>query len=200
VAAVVRGFGARAARMVKLDGVSSPPLPLPFPFFVREDRRDGGPMVLVPDERAWQQVVSTLPSFQHPVAVEYIDVQRRGLHPKWRCVVLGERSFPAHFFALPDWVVRFRDETVSTPELREEELRYVTAPDPHHELFVHATRALDLDFAAWDYSYTPAGELVVWEANTQPGSLRWTPVARDRFFQGTVDFLLGNLTASSHPL
>ena len=62
-----------------------------------------------------------------------------------------------------------------------------------------AVRALELDFAAIDYSRKPDGSLVLWEANPHPSLPVWRhqalPVARRlrgrwlRLFDGALRFL-----------
>jgi hypothetical protein len=57
---------------------------------------------------------------------------------------------------------------VITPATRDEELRYIAQPDPHHELLERARQALQLDMVAFDYGYAADGRMIVWEVNPFP--------------------------------
>ncbi len=66
-----------------------------------------------------------------------------------------------------EWITRGENRVI-TPETRDEELRYITQPDPNHDALQRARRALGLDLVAFDYGYTPDGRMIVWEANPFP--------------------------------
>ena len=55
------------------------------------------------------------------------------------------------------------------PSTRQEELTYLEQPEPNHALFQRVRQSLHLDLVAFDYSYDPQGQLVIWEANPYPG-------------------------------
>jgi hypothetical protein len=107
--------------------------------------------------------------FARPVAIEIVDVRdpRDGLHRKYRYVAAGDLGVSHHVQTSEDWITRGENRVI-TPETRDEELAYITQPDPHHELLQRARRALGLDLVAFDYGHTADGRMIVWEANPFP--------------------------------
>lgn len=184
----IASVGIRTAKMVRITDPSffrETACGLEFPLFVRDDWRHGGPI-----HRADSLLeVKRMPlrQFRRPVATEIIDVRdpRDGLYRKYRYVAAGERGFPVSMHPCRSWYAK-GSHTVFNELLRDEELAFITQPDPNHERLQAARRALGLDFIAFDYSYDRAGKLVVWEANPYPhlrfGSIhrqyRWPAVAR----------------------
>jgi hypothetical protein len=138
-----------------------------YPLLVREDwghqaalfRADGpGDLAAIPIER-----------MERPLAVEFVDVRdpRDGLWRKYRYFAAGERGTPLHLHVTAEWLTR-GGHCLYTDETRSEEVAFLTTEDPRHLLFHRALEALELDVAAFDYGVTPAGEVVVWEANPYP--------------------------------
>jgi hypothetical protein len=191
--------GVRTPRMVPITDVSAFRRQPPFdpPFFVREDRRHGGPMLLV---QSLDQVRGLpLEGMEWPVAVEFIDVGGAdGLYRKYRHGLFGDRGVPHHLLVSRNWVVHYRDRVV-TEATKAEELRYVSLDrDPNHEVFLRGRRALGLDSVAFDYAYDQEGALVVFEANPFP--VWWTlqesreleddmSFSRDRLYSELVGYL-----------
>jgi hypothetical protein len=187
-AATIASLGIRTAKMAR---ITEPKVfretrcGLRLPFFVREDWRHCGPVMRVDTESEVGRV--PLNRFRRPVAVEYIDVRspRDGLFRKYRYLAAGDTGFPLSMHPSQHWFVK-GSNTVFSNELREEELWFLTRPDPNAERLQAARRALGLDFVAFDYSYDQSGQLVVWEANPYPTihfgtehrSYRWPAVAR----------------------
>lgn len=140
---------------------------LEFPFFVRDDRRHGSPMLLAhsPEEARGLP----LESFAFPVAVEFINVAhpRDGLFRKYRYFACGDIGVPQHLQISSSWIVR-GEQRIANAQTKSEELEYISEPDPHHGRFQTARRALGLDMAAFDYSYDLEGKVVVWEVNSFP--------------------------------
>jgi hypothetical protein len=142
-------------------------LGLSLPLFIREDWGHSRHVVRVD---AFSEVPRVpWSTFQRPVAIEIVDVRnpRDGLHRKYRYVAAGEVGVSHHVQTSAEWITRGENRVI-TPESREEELHYITQPDPHHEVFQRARRALGLDLVAFDYGYTPDGRMIVWEANPFP--------------------------------
>ena len=110
-----------------------------------------------------------LERFEDPIAAEYIHVQspRDGYFRKYRYLIAGDLGVSVSLQIGKHWEVRGRGRDVTTVT-RREEVSYLSRPDPNYQSFQQARRALGLDVVAFDYSYTPEGEPVVWEVNVLP--------------------------------
>jgi hypothetical protein len=140
---------------------------VPLPLLVREDWGHGGPIVRIDTEA--ELSAFDLRRFQRPVVMELIDsVCDDGIYRKYRYVVAGEAGVRQSMHSSRDWIVRGNDQSVATDEICDEEIAFIEAREPAHKRFVAAREALGLDFVAFDYSYLPDGEIVVWEANPYP--------------------------------
>ena len=51
---------------------------------------------------------------------------------------------------------------------KSDEIAYLNQRDANHDILQRIRQALQLDLVAFDYSYDPAGQLVIWEANPYP--------------------------------
>lgn len=140
---------------------------LPLPCFVREDWGHGRAMLRL--DSAQDAAAVKIRRFRRPVVTELIDLRSPadGLYRKFRYVVAGPFGVPHHLQASRDWITRGPNR-VFLDATKQEELAYIAAPSPHHELFQHACAALQLDFVAFDYSLDATGQPVVWEANPYP--------------------------------
>jgi hypothetical protein len=198
-AAIIRATGLRTPRMVPLADAASlraAAAELGGPFFVREDRRHGGPMILVRDSAELDNV--PLARFEAPVAVEYIDVRGPdGLYRKRRYLAIGERGVPRHLVVTPGWVVHAEDRILTEATIAEE-VAYVSGDDPNHEALQRARRALGLDVVAFDYSIDREGRVVVWEPNPLPvlwarfnerrrAEMAWQLPVMDRVYSALLD-------------
>lgn len=169
--------GIRTPRTVPIDDARrfrDTFLGLELPLIVREDWGHS-------DERAIEtgQVVRCdtpdaiekldLERFLRPVAMEFIETRdpRDGYYRKYRYVAAGDTGVAVHMHVKDHWFVKGANQLYSE-EIRDEDLAYLSAPDPNHAVLQKARRALRLDFVAFDYSYDRAGRLVVWEANPYP--------------------------------
>lgn len=136
------------------------------PLFVREDWGHDYPM-----HRAdTVEEVRALPieTLKRPVATEIVDVRSPdGLYRKYRYVLAGDIGVTHHVHVTDNWVTR-GGERIADEQTKQEELAYLTGPDPHDDRFRTAQRLLGLDFVSFDYGYDHAGEVVVWEANPYP--------------------------------
>ncbi len=102
------------------------------------------------------------------VATEYIDTQSAdGYFRKYRYILFGERGVSRHLIVSDDWEVRPRDR-VLTDETIAEELDFVGSACVLHDILDRARRELEFDIAAFDYSFDPSGEMIVWEVNPYP--------------------------------
>jgi hypothetical protein len=171
----------RGAELMRSAGVAAPNmapildprefertlLGLSLPLFVREDWGHSRNVFRV-DSTA---DVPRIPwaTFRRPVAIEIVDVRnsRDGLHRKYRYIAAGDVGVAHHLQTSAEWITRGENRVI-TPESRDEELHYLTQPDPNHDALQRARRALSLDLVAFDYGYTPEGRMIVWEANPFP--------------------------------
>ena len=139
-------------------------------LLVRENRAHSGstPSYLIRSVTDAAKV--PLEQFEDPIAVEFIDVcdPRDGYYRKYRYLAAGDFGVAMSLQICPEWEVRGtkRDLTDAT---RREEIDHQRLADPNHQRLQKVRRALGLDVVAFDYSYTPDGELVVWEINVLPG-------------------------------
>jgi hypothetical protein len=156
-----------------------------FPLIVREDWRHGGRVHRADSQAEFNRI--PLWRLRRPIVLELIDVRSRrdGLCHKYRYVAAGELGIPQSVHPCKSWFAKGSHVEFSE-RLRDEELAFITQPDPNHARLQAARKALELDFVAFDYSYDHEGHLVVWEANPYPlihfGShhrqYRWPAVAR----------------------
>ena len=162
--------GVRVPRMARVDDrreFENTFLGLNLPLFVREDWGHERKVVRINahDDLAkipWEE-------FKRPVAVELVDVRdpHDGLYRKYRYVAAGDLGISHHLHVSRDWITRGESRTIDS-QTQHEELDYISRPDPNHEILQRARRALNLEFAAFDYGYTADGQMVVWEANPYP--------------------------------
>lgn len=146
---------------------------LNLPLFIREDWGHGGPMLRIDSLADLEQI--NIAAFERPIAIEIINVRNAdGLYRKYRYFAVGAYGISHHLFAQPHWITR-GSERVYTQQTKTEELTYIAKPDPHHEEFQAARRSLGLDFVAFDYGYTPHGQMIIWEANPYP-YIRWPSI------------------------
>jgi hypothetical protein len=169
-AALMRAAGVTTPRMAPIDDpreFAASLLGLRLPLFIREDWGHDRRVfrVDVPADVAeipWDQ-------FRRPVAVEVVDVRdpRDGQYRKFRYFAAGEIGVSHHVQTSAEWITRGENRVI-TPTTQADELQYVTQADRNHAALQRARRALGLDLVAFDYGYTPSGEMIVWEANPFP--------------------------------
>lgn len=194
----IASAGFRTPRMARIDDPAEfrrTLLGIPLPLFVREDEGHGGPMLRA--DTADEARALALESFRRPVAVELVDLRGPGdgLYRKYRYVVAGETGVRQSLHVSRAWAARGSD-TVFDEALRDEEVAFVEGPEPEHERFVAARKALGLDFVAFDYSLDASGRPVVWEANPFPflhfvgGRRRYRRAATERVLAAMVALYL----------
>jgi hypothetical protein len=176
-ARLIGGAGIRTPRAVPIDDAErfrSTFLGLTLPLLVREDwghsderAIETGQVVLCDTPDAVRKL--ELERFTRPVAMEFIETRDPGdgLYRKYRYVAAGDTGVALHLHVKDHWFVKGANQLYSE-EIREEDVAYLSGPDPNHEALQRARRALKLDFVAFDYSYDRGGRLVVWEANPYP--------------------------------
>jgi hypothetical protein len=142
-------------------------LGLELPLIVREDQGHAGVMLRADSEDELNKL--PIEQLRRPIAVELIDVRsaKDGLFHKFRYVVAGSVGVPHHMQVTEHWITRGTIR-VHTPEVDEQEIAYISRPEPLHDLFQRARRVLNLDVAAFDYGFDRQGRIVIWEANPFP--------------------------------
>jgi hypothetical protein len=102
------------------------------------------------------------------LAVEFVDTRwPDGFYRKRRAYVVGSEVIPAHAVRSESWIVNFGARVGTLASYREDK-RFLSEGEPRADLLRAAVAALGADLAAVDYSPTPAGEYVFWEANRNP--------------------------------
>lgn len=191
---ITRGLGIRAARSIPLAGVSDlhrAADELGYPFIVRPDWGHGLKGMRVERRGDIEKMNDrSLASIGRPVAIEFIDTASPDrLFRKYRYLAAGDKGVSVHLIASSHWEVR-GDNKVVDAALAAEEGAFICRHNRDAETFDALRRALDFDFAAFDYAHDPKGKLVVWEANPYPTivfgreseALRFRSVAVHRCF------------------
>lgn len=137
-----------------------------YPMLLRENFWHQGKFLLLTKEDDLEDV--SLPDWINPIAAEFIDVSSGdGLYRKFRSVVIGDQVISHHLQISEGWKTHGAGR-ISNLMSREEELEFLTKPDPFATELQVASKALSLDFLAFDYGIDSSGEIVVWEANQFP--------------------------------
>ena len=153
-----------------IDRFRRDPGDFPFPMLIRENYGHAGrtPMLCLRDADALRG--AELAPFQHPIAVEFVDVREpNGYCRRYRYVAARDFGLSFNLHISKSWEVR-GDVRIRGEYPMMEERAFVGRPNPHHEEFQAARRAMGLGFVGFDYSYDPQGKLVTWEANSLPGT------------------------------
>ena len=169
-AELMRNAGVRTPIAISLVGKSSVTADelqaagFSIPCLIREERGHGRMSEFVADADQLARV--DLSKFHLPIAVEFIDTRDPidGLYRKYRYISAGEVGVPRHLITDQQWDVR-PHRRVKQAEVLEQEAEYIRKPDPNHDRLQAARDALGMDLVGFDYSFTPDGELVIWEAN-----------------------------------
>jgi hypothetical protein len=104
-------------------------------------------------------------NYVRPALSEFIDVRSPdGLYRKYRSIVVGDSTIAQHLQISESPVTRGAAR-LKTLETREEEIEFISKPDPHADLMQAVRRALDVDFGGIDYGFDQSGQLVIWEMN-----------------------------------
>ncbi len=196
----LREVGIAAPRIFKFDShedlveaVAANAIPLPV--IVREDVSHIRPFHVVHSVGDARDV--PWDTFFRPVASEFVDVQSLdGLHRKYRCITLQDKILSSHLQISEGWETRYHYR-VRNLMSRDEEIAYVSEPDPYEDLMRRARAALDVEFVGIDYGVTAAGEVVIWEANQHPelknsyDDLAYRNFSNDRVFAAMFCYYLG---------
>jgi hypothetical protein len=165
---------------------------LNLPLIVRDDCGHGQEVVLVKQPSDLEKI--PFDRMRRPVAAEWVDVSGAdGLFRKCRFAVAGTVGVRRHLIVSRHWEVR-AERRVASAATRWEELDYLQAPATEHELFQRARKCLDLQWAAFDYSFDSQGEPIVWETNSFP----ILSFPDDREFGYTHPYVERSLAAMTH--
>jgi hypothetical protein len=164
---------------------------LNLPLIVRDDCGHGKEIVLVEQPSDFEKI--PFDRMRRPIAVEWFDVSAAdGLFRKCRFVVAGAVGVRRHLIVSRHWEVRSARRVASTAT-RQEELDYLQTPPHERELFDRARRCLDLQWAAFDYSFDSQGEPIIWETNPYP-VLSFPPEPEFRYTHPYVERSLAAMT------
>lgn len=150
---------------------------LPYPLVLRRDsEHQGGRMHRVRDLREAQAAFAGDRGRRKPgdrerpldLALEFVDTRwPDGLYRKRRAYVVGGEVIPAHAVRSEGWIVNFGARVGTLASYKEDKL-FLEAGEPRADRVCEAVAALGADSAAVDYSPTPEGDCVFWEANRNP--------------------------------
>jgi hypothetical protein len=198
VAGVLNATKADCARILRSIGIRTPQTELiedvdrfkkdlaglKPPILVRSNLGHGGKLPMYLIESADDVHRFPIEKLRNPIAAEFIDTRspQDGFYRKYRYHMSGSIGVSSTKPISRHWEVRGRHRVITEANVAEER-RYTSAPDPNHELFQEAAKALGLQMLAFDYSYDRDGRVVVWEVNTLPG-------LRDRVRRGEVNVTL----------
>ena len=164
---------------------------LDFPLIVREDRGHGKAVTRVRNRTELDSIA--LERMRRPIAVQWVDTSAAdGMFRKCRFVVAGTVGVRRHLIVSRHWEVR-AEKRVASDRTRREELDYLTASAPEHALLERARRALDLQWAAFDYSFEASGEPIIWETNPYP-RLSFPPAPQHHYTHPYVERSLAVMT------
>lgn len=139
---------------------------LSVPFILRDDCGHGKSVQLIRDRSDLDTI--RFDHMRHPIAVEWVDVSEPdGTFHKCRFVVAGDMGVRRHRIVSRHWEVRAQ-KRVATEATKQAELDFLMAEATEHLVLDHVRRCLNLQWAAFDYSFDPQGDLVLWETNSYP--------------------------------
>ena len=168
-ARIIGSTGIRTPKVVKITDLNTFKKDLgglELPLIIRDDWGHQGTILLIESINQLNNI--SLKGITRPIAIEYINTQSEdGLYRKYRYTLAGEIGIPQSMHIRKIWLVR-GNKTEKSDALFNEEINYLIQPDPNHSKLLEASKALKLDFVAFDYSYDKEGKLIVWEANPYP--------------------------------
>jgi len=173
-----------------------------FPLLLRSPGyHTGRNFVLVEAPEALGGAVEDLPG-DELLAIEYLDARGSdGKARKFRVMMIDGRLYPLHLAISGDWKVHyFTSDMADRPAHRAEEARFLedmpgTLGDNTMRALADIQAALGLDYAGIDFGLSPAGELLLFEANAtmviaKPGDdPRWA------YRRGAIDRVLDAVVA-----
>ena len=143
-----------------------------FPLLLRSPGyHTGRNFVLVDAPEALAGAVEGLPG-DDLLVIEYLDARGHdGKARKFRVMMIDGRLYPLHLAISGDWKVHyFTSDMADQPDHRAEEARFLedmpgTLGSTAMRALTDIQAALGLDYAGIDFGLSPAGELLLFEAN-----------------------------------
>jgi hypothetical protein len=163
-----------------IEGVVVPPSELAaagaldrvrLPALIRPvDTHSGDGLALLDDPPSLREHALRFPSDAY-YATEFVDYRSGdGYYRKYRIIFVGGAAYPYHLAIAPRWMVHYQSAPMSEHAwMREEELRFLEQPHtvfPRWDEMTGAIfRAVGLDYFGIDVARTPAGGMLVFEAD-----------------------------------
>lgn len=157
---------------VLIDRIASAGFSLPL--IVRSTgRHTGRAMWLCTSRDALSGALAELAGDPEAYVIQYFDCRAGGVHRKARAFFIDGKTYPVAYLASDEWQIHSGDRyrvMSRSPALQAEERRYLADPaavlgDRAYRALERVGAALELDFAGVDFTVTPDGELIVFEAN-----------------------------------
>ncbi|GAA5186299.1 acyltransferase family protein [Ferrimonas gelatinilytica] len=139
---------------------------LGLPFILRDNAAHRCRMHLITDRESFDRI-DRMP-FIEPVACEFIDTAQHGWFHKFRCVLIGDKSYPRHLVISRHWCVHTAERSFDEHHLALERDYLLKEQGAQFQRLQLLRQRMGLDWVAFDYSLTIAGELVMWEPNPFP--------------------------------
>ena len=141
-----------------------------FPVLVRPAGSHGGDGLRLFDTKLALDAVD-FPAGEY-YACHYYDYRSTdGYYRKYRVIFIDRQPYPYHLAISENWLVHYVSADMLAHQWkRDEELRYLSAPDmvlgqAVMQALQEIGKRLDLDFCGIDFSVLPDGQLLVFEAN-----------------------------------
>ncbi len=147
--------------------------PQRYPVFLRGECDHYGPYTQLlgsPDlvAAAYQHMFRAGVLREGKLLVEFCDTaDREGIYRKYSAFIVGDRIIPRHLFFSRSWMVK-KPELVDEAKLIEE--REYLETNPHAAQLRDVFALANIQYARVDYAFY-AGQMQVWEINTNPESL-----------------------------
>jgi hypothetical protein len=110
------------------------------------------------------------------VAVQWIDTKSKdGLYRRYRVFVCGDGAITGNMHISSGWYIHSVNNN-DTDNIRKEKEAFTNRKlmPAEVDFFVKASKALDLDFGAFDFAFTKEQQIVIWEDNPHPAFPAWT--------------------------
>jgi hypothetical protein len=173
-----------------------------FPLLLRSPGyHTGRNFVLVEAPEALAGAVQSLPG-DELLAIEYLDARGSdGKARKFRVMMIDGRLYPLHLAISRDWKVHyFTSDMSDQPDHRAEEAAFLedmpgTLGGNAMRALANVQAALGLDYAGIDFGLSPAGELLLFEANAAMVIVKPNNDAHWAYRRGAIDRVLDALAA-----
>lgn len=129
--------------------------------------------------------------FKDKIAIQWVDTKfSDGFYRRYRAFVTRSDAIKGNVFISHDWYIHgknaIRNEITSNEQNSFMNSVFTTK---EKDFFIKANKALELEFSAYDYSYTKDEEIIIWESNPHPALTKWT---ENEPFRTRITNLLAN--------